>query len=689
MIKAFPNNELDSLLDLLTIAEETGLHDADWLIEGVEKLSHRWDNYRYQKLFQACINARSFPSLLNQVFRNPVTPEELEAIKGDYQFGKIVNTDIEVGLGEKASGQHTVIAGSSGHGKTTCMNAIIESVLEKGKIKTWSIDPKTAMYDLRFLITKYPNTILIPLSNLYLNLFAPIKGVPRQAIMERAIEVLSDCWWVYDASQGVIAEHVEKVFDREEVPCFQDVAFSILAEKSQKYGRRQGYLDTLEVRIKNTLIALRKVFGCRYDYFDSLYETACPIFEVGGISDFAIRVLVPLIIMKLSLYKTYNPSKKLSHLLFFEEAQAAIFSKLLEQRARTPTVANLATQARSYGLGLVVLCQNPWTKIITEMLSNSANLICFNIGGSEVRGMTECMGLTFEQAAMLQHLQPGESIFKTSLGYTEPVHVNVRNVDNTPPPDDEVERLMRPLWNELLSQVTPVEKKTEDGIKKTMEANRKPAGQAFTQSPSEKAESAKKSDLKPDDEILLKDIQLRPYEYTEERYRQCALSRSCCIRAKARLCRLGYLEEVKLKTGKRGKPSGILRLTDKAASYLCINSLNGKGGLEHVWYQQLVLHLAKANGLKARIEDMGADISLSKDKIDVAVEITLNDSNVLQNVERDFQKGYSEVWLAVKDNEMRKRVNKKLSARILKPGTIKVFLLEEIALEIKNLCSEG
>ena len=681
------NNELDSLLDIITLAEETGLSETDYFIAEVEKLSKRWDNYRYQKLLQACLKVKSFPSLLKPVFRTPVVQDEISTLQGDFNIGHIIGTGIKVGLKKIALGLHTLISGATGFGKTNSMNALSESVRREETIIEWKIDPKTGMGDFRHQIIKYPNIVLILLSMLKLNPFGPIRGVPRKIIMERVIEVLSDSWSVYDASQGVIAEHVERTFEREKHPCFMDVADSILSDKAAKFGRRQGYLDTLEVRIKNTMLSLREAFDCREDYFNYLFDKNV-IFEVGGISEFAQKVLVPFIIMKLSLFKTYNPSKQLSHLLYFEEAQGAIFSKILEQRGRTPTVATLATQARSYGMGVIVLCQNPVTKIITEMLSNSANLICFHVGGTEVKGMAECMGLTHDQASSLQHLQPGEAIFKTSLGYTEPVLVKVREINNTPPSDEDVEKLMQPKWDELLSHVTPVEKKTEVVIGKKKETPKEHFVQPSERSFSENTEQKEKSELKPDDEILLKDVQLRPYEYTENRYQQSTLSRSRAIKAKARLCRLGLLEEVRFKTGKRGKPSGILRLTEKAVSYLGINSSIGKGGLEHVWYQQLVIHLAKANGLKAKIEDMGADVSLLNGNIDVAVEITLNDSNVLQNVERDFQKGYSEVWLAVKNKAMRTKVNEQLSARILKPGTIKVILLEEIVLEIRKFCSE-
>jgi len=688
----FPNqgsqtNELESLLDLIAIAEAAGVYEDEWFLNEIDKLSLRWDSYRYQKLLQKLINGRNLPSLLNQVFKTPVTEEELNLLKGDYQIGHVVNTEIQAGLIKIALSLHTLISGATGFGKTNCLNALSESIQALGDVVEWKLDPKTGMGDFRYQVKKFKNTILIPLPILKLNPFGPIKNVPRKALMERAIEVLSDSFSVYDASQGVIAEHTERLFEKIEKPCFKDLAKSVLAEKSTKFGRRQGYLDTLEVRFKNSLISLKDVFDCRDDYFDQLYDKNV-IFEIGGVSDFAQKVLAPFIIMKVSLYKTYNPSSRLTHLLYFEEAQGAVFSKLLEQRARIPTVATLATQARSYGMGLVVLCQNPVTKIITEMLSNSANLICFHVGGTEVKGMMECMGLTADQAAALQHLQPGEAIFKTSFGYTEPVHVVINKIDNSPPSDAEMERLMQPKWTELLSFISPIEEQEPAELKlertstetKTVTAQKGLAA-------SGKVET--KSDIEQEDEMFLRDIQLRPYEFTENRYQQIRLSRNRAVKIKEKLLRLSFIEEMILKTGKRGKPPTMLMLTEKAELSLGISNDKGKGSTEHQWWQNLVLHLAKTYGLKAKMESMGADVSISNGKMDVAIEITLNDSNVQQNVIRNFQNGFAKVWIAAKDKAMMKRVQPQVATYSLKPGIINVFLLEEMAIEIKKFSTEA
>jgi len=135
-------------------------------------------------------------------------------------------------------------------------------------------------------------------------------------------------------------------------------------------GRKQGYLDSIESRLDKTQISLGKIINCKTDYFSQLYDKNVAI-EVGELSGNGQRMLIPWIILKLVLYKIRNPSPKLSHLLIFDEAQANIWSKNLEMRGRTSFMATLATQARAFGLGIMVLAQNPAMKLMTEIIANS------------------------------------------------------------------------------------------------------------------------------------------------------------------------------------------------------------------------------------------------------------------------------------------------------------------------------
>lgn len=242
---------------------------------------------------------------------------------------------------------------------------------------------------------------------------------------------------------------------------------------------------------------------------------------------------------------------------------------------------------------------------------------------------------------------------------------------------------MGDTWKRLLDLVVPVEEKIESKSDYGLEKS----GSLIKQKSGKTLEVGYDSELNLNNVQFLNDVRVRPFEYTQSRYEGSILAHNTAVNAKKRLCRLGYLEEVPLKTRGRGKPPSMLRLTEKAVSYLGIPPVKGKGSLEHQWWQHLILHLAKKNGMKAKIEDMGADLFLSNGLEHIAVEITLHESNIQQNTERDFRNGFSQVWIAVKDEAMSKKVNNILFEIVLMNDMIKVFLLNEIILKIKEFSS--
>lgn len=134
-----------------------------------------------------------------------------------------------------------------------------------------------------------------------------------------------------------------------------------------------------------------------------------------------------------------SPFLSLSHLLIFDEAQAQIWSKHLEMRDRQSYMATLATQVRAFGMGIVVLAQNPALKLMSEIIANSCVKICFHLGsGNEIVAMARHMGLTQEQMETLYHLERGQAICRTGLGYTEPVLLEIYPFEDKPVSDAEL-----------------------------------------------------------------------------------------------------------------------------------------------------------------------------------------------------------------------------------------------------------
>lgn len=559
-------NNLLKLKELMDLSKEAGLDEVVWFRNGLLKLSHRFDPFLYQKLLQACLSSPYL--LLQNEFSLPKGKEEITAISGQYPVGKISDTDLRFGLWPEQLQMHTVLCGATGEGKTTIAKILGLSIIKEGNVKIWYIDPKPSG-DYRILLEAFPDDVLIlPPSELKVNPFNEIENVPKAMLQSTLIEVTADSFGAL-AGEGIIAKHMQKVFQEYPKPCFSDFVNSISQEKAGKFKQR-GYLEFLDVNIQKTMIALKNVFDCRQDYFSNLWDKNV-IWEIGELSGSAQKILCAYILMKLILYKTKNPTPGLTHLIVVDEAQTELFSKRLDSSMRQPYMATLATQVRAFGCGLFIIAQNP-TKLISEIIGNSNVKLCLRLGsGEDIKAMSQHMGLTYEQAQTLLKLNIGECVVRTGHGFKEPFKVQVFNsLPDRKISESRMEELLKHRWNELLSLVVPVRSDT-----------------VFEQ---EEVRQETDDPLNEDDKVLLQDIKNRPFEFSTQRYKSL-LSQNRAIKSKKRLMKLGYLEEVQFNTGKRGNKPSLLRLTEKAFDYLNIEPSRGKGSLEHVWYQNLIAYI--------------------------------------------------------------------------------------------------
>lgn len=440
------------LIQLAELAKELGLDKEEWFISIFQRLIDCWNETLYQKTLDM-LRSYDHRPILNTTFPPPLKEEDLKAVDGQYKVGLITDTDIEFGFTPLQLNYHAVIGGQSGFGKSTFVKVLAREILKEGSTLIWLIDPKEGSGDFRFLAKEFRDFLVLRPDIMRCNPFTPIPNVSTNVLRETLSEVTADSFGVYDASEGMIAKHVEQVFKEHGQPSLFEFIASLRKEKARPGGRTQGYLDSLNTRLTKAQISLSKIIDCREDYFSKLYDRSV-VFEVGELSGSAQRVLVPWIIMKLVLYKIKNPTPYLSHLLVFDEAQSELWSRQLEMRGRTSYMATLATRCRSYGLGIMVLAQNPAGKLMTEIVANSCIKLCFHLGsGFEVDGMARNMGLNYGQKEEMHHLKRGEAICRIGLGYTEPMRLDIHNFQNQPVGDHELAMLMKGHWQGLLDRI--------------------------------------------------------------------------------------------------------------------------------------------------------------------------------------------------------------------------------------------
>ena len=607
------------LKQLIEIAREVGQADTPWFKGTVERLSASWNESIYQNGLDTLIRCYRQP-LLDNTFKIPANDEDLDSVAGKYKIGTIEGTDIEFGFDPIQLQMHGVIGGQSGFGKSTLIKILEQQIMAEGKIRTWLIDPKEGG-DYRFLARQFQNALVLRPDVMRLNPFNMIKNVPVKMLRESISEVTADSFAVYDASESVITEHVQRIFEEHEQPNLYDFINSVWSEKVRFGGRRSGYLDTIKSRLTKIQSSMEDIVNCRTDYFSELYDRDV-VFEIGSLSGNAQRILVPWLIMKLVLYKIKNPTPYLSHLLVFDEAQAQIWSRYLEMRGRQSYMATLATQARAYGLGLLVLCQEPNMKLMREITANSCIKIAFHLGdGDEVQGFGRSMGLNYEQMDKIHHFKRGEVICRVGLGYTEPIRLDLYNFQDEPVSDAELEELMRPKYDALLEGIEPA---TRD--------------RGIAERPGRKQVAAKPAALltpKPssDEELYLRVVHSRPWRLITEIYDTIsdekimgteAIGKTRAGRARKSLAKTGYLESFAVtETGKSGRPQCDI-LTEKAG----MGSVeHPRGGNLHSWwcYRVGCFFRDKGDEVKLGSSESGneIDIGILMDGQNLGIEIVI------------------------------------------------------------------
>ena len=662
------------LKQLIELGIELGFGENEMFVSIVRRLSVRWNEDLYQKTLEMIIHS-NFRPLMNTDFQIPIKPEDLEAVDGPYKIGTIANTDIEFGFTPLQLQMHGVIGGQSGFGKSTLIKVLCPQIMKEGEIKTWLIDPKEGG-DYRFLARQFQNTLILRPDVMRCNPFNMIKNVPARMLRESVSEVTADSFSVFDASESVITEHVQRIFEEHEQPNMYDFISSVWSEKNT-YGRRAGYLDTIKSRLSKIKSSLGDIVDCKTDYFSELYDRDV-VFEVGSLSGSAQRLLVPWIIMKLVLYKIRNKTDSLSHLLVFDEAQTQIWSRYLEMRGRQSYMATLATQARAFGLGILVLCQEPSMKLMREITANSNIKIALHLGdGDEVQGFGRSMGLNYDQMDAMYHFDRGEAVCRVGMGFTEPVRLELYDSDDQPVSDDQLAELMRPQWDRLLANIEPAKPDQETQpqlhLKRNAKSSKTDAEVRGTDGKSEEtgipdqaSRAMAGAELSRAEQAYLRIAASHPWRLLTELYRLLGdenvmgteqMSQSQAVRTRQKLLKKGYLENFRIAgIGRSGKHQcDIVKETAGLGKVA-----KPRGGYLHAWWCHRVSIFFRNKGAEVKIGDTSSgnecDLGIVLDGKRLGAEIVIS-GLVVDNLTRYISSGhYDEVLVLCIDSKKREEV---------------------------------
>lgn len=252
-----------------------------------------------------------------------------------------------------------------------------------------------------------------------------------------------------------------------------------------------------------------------------------------------------------------------------------------------------------------------------------------------------------------------------------------------PPPMPEMEERLREIsaskYNRSLEEIAREREERRHAFEETVVVHQEM-----------KPDKKTSDELSSDERLLLRDIYSRPFVLLTSHYQDLSarISKSKAGRIKGKLVKLGYVEEVPIRLGKRGGQPKLLKLTDNGCSCLGLKDpyrKMGKGGFAHIFWQNRIGSNFRHHGYKVTIEDsVGrnmADVAIEKDGKRTAIEVTLHNENAVRNMVRDLGSGYDQVWIACPDTGTLDKTKKKLAKELEDEalgGRIRFFLLTDL-----------
>ena len=128
-------------------------------------------------------------------------------VDGHVRIGKVRQTGAPFGLNFDELGEHTLIAGRAGAGKTTLIYIILIQLLKYG-IPFWAFDFKE---DYRHL-AKTGNVLVFNCETFRFNPLRPPVGVEPRIWMQAFTNVFCQAYWLLSGSKAIILQHINNLY---------------------------------------------------------------------------------------------------------------------------------------------------------------------------------------------------------------------------------------------------------------------------------------------------------------------------------------------------------------------------------------------------------------------------------------------------------------------------------------------
>lgn len=620
-------------------------------------------------------------ALLNDHFApNPRGSE----VDGDIRIGKVKRSGADFGLDFDELGEHTLITGRAGAGKTTIIYLMMLQLLVRG-VPFWAFDFKQDYrHTAKSILHGGPEVLVFNWESFRFNPLRSPAGVSPRIWMQAFANVFCQVYWLLSGSKSLILQHVEKlyqdygVFSGSDVyPSMRDLLESLEMHKPGRTGgrREHDYLDSAKNRVIECLLSFRKMFDCDKGYPLEDLLTKNIVLELEGLLSENQAFLTTIILRYVFQYRISNNQRSsLKHVFLFDEAKNVYDGKREFTKELGPSeVARFTSTIREFGEGLVLADQMP-TELGNSIKANVYSVICMSQSGIQnILEMSKSLGLTREQEEACRMLQSDknknvfEAIVKLNGKWLKPfrIHVTPFRVKKDLAEAD-LRSLMAPIFEKMDEQVTP---RTE--YKTILEAQHRTEEQREAETRRERREKAEQKESVEGNILIriLTNIRDHPFIEQKERIYMLNLGSSSSTTDKyfKELIARGFVQVHRIGLGKGQSTKVLYEITGKGAGFAHMNkvSIPGKGDFKHKFWQHKIQKFFQSLGYNAEVEKRygikSVDVGFEMNGKKTAVEVELSSDNLIENIQRDLEAGCEVIIIAAPNQRSVTSYEKKIS----------------------------
>jgi hypothetical protein len=621
-------------------------------------------------LFRTAAQLIEYDAVTRICANNPFYPfPKPEEVYGQLRLGLTIPDGYPFGLIPLSLTRNVLILGNVGTGKTTTIFKIIKELYDLGyPVLVISVSKK----DMRNIIRICPDFQVIRAFDFRMNLL-------ENEEWSNTLKIVSDFADIYcfqselmQRSKSYILNEVSSLYDdfgkdaKTIGPNLEDI-LDMFIERSFAPGyKRDDFVLRNIQRLKMFLYLSQEIFRCSRGFSIEKMLEYPVVLELDDLNPLIMNMILLAVFTKILSYRVEKGIKgKLLHCVVIDECQRVFYEPHRRNNdiSMTP-LDQLIKDSRELGEGIIAADQQI-TRISETFKSCSNTKIAFNVSGENIEDIRKLFGLDKDQTQVLRELPIGTAIVKMGERYLRPFLVQMDYTDvKKDVCDQEVEEHSRDFVRWLAKDVCPRSKVMVERVKK----------------------EAKKRVLSREEESFLIHVAKFPFQSIVKRFDTLGLNKTTGTKIVKTICDIkGFVEKIKVYTGKRGNQPVLLELTEKGKEYLTgINvksNAKGKGGLLHQFFQKKVAIFFNKKGYKTIIEPniRGANtdvLLIGKAGLRIAVEVALSEHGQLKNIQRDL-KDFDRVIMAVERQtileKIEKEAKKNLSPDFLKRVTFRLL----------------